>query len=342
MSFNNKNKSILPSISKESLDILPFGVYIINKKGIVEFLNTKMAKISGVKEVKKIEGQNVFEIPTYKKYGLIKYIKQGLSGKPFRVEGLKYISYVGKKESIRSYYGIPIKNKKGAVVKLLCIIEDITRKKRNEIIIKNALREKEVLLKEIHHRIKNNMQIIYSLLNLQSHNIKDKGALELIKESQNQIRSMLMIHEDLYQSDNLAKIDFNNYVNNFIINLFDVYRIDRTLIKKQINIKKIFLKINLAIPCALIINELVSNSLKYAFPNGRKGKIFIKLSKVNKIYYELVVGDNGVGLPKNINFKKKNSLGLNLVSTLIKQIYGKLEIKRNKGTRFIIKFPKNI
>ncbi len=216
------------------------------------------------------------------------------------------------------------------------------KKKRNEIIIKNALREKEVLLKEIHHRVKNNIQIICSLLSLQSRNIKDKKALELIKESQNQIRSMLMIHEDLYQSANLAKIDFSNYVNNLVINLFNAYRVDRTLIKKRIDIKKIFLKIDLAIPCTLIINELVSNSLKYAFPNKREGEIFIKLSKVDKIYYELVVSDNGVGLPKNINLRKKNSLGLNLVSTLIKQIYGKLEIKKSKGTKFIIKFPKNI
>lgn len=337
--MSNDEKFILPPLSREALDNLPFGVYIVNKQGIVEFFNKEMVNISGVKQAQEIEGQNVLKVPTYKKYGLDKYIKQGLKGEPFKIEGIKYVSYVGEKESIRSYWGIPIKNEQGKVVKLLCITEDITKQKRNEEQIKKDLKEKEVLVSEINHRVKNNMQIVYSLLNMQSLNIKDKKALELIEESKNQIKSMLLIHENLYQAGDLAEINFKDYINSLINNLFKVFWVDESRITKSIVVDNVTLSIKKAIPSALIINELVSNSLKYAFPDKRKGVIQIKLTGKDEKNIELIVKDNGVGLARLPDFKNLKTLGLELVNTLTKQLKGKLIINNKNGVETKIIFP---
>lgn len=330
------------SISKEALDKLPFGVYVINKDGIVKFFNKQMTKISGVKQAKEIEGQNVFKVPTYREYGLIEYIKKGLKGEPFKIEGIKYVSYIGKKESYRNYWGIPIKNKDGQVEKLLCLTEDATAKYRLERQIKEVLKEREALLREVNYRVKNNMQIVYSLLNLRSLNIRDKNALRLIEESKSQIKSMLLIHEMLYQSKSLVKINLKEYVNELVDNLFNVYWVDRAQITKKICIDNITLSLDKTIPCGLIINELVSNSLKYAFPNNKKGEISVKLTLKDESSYELVVSDNGIGLPKKRNIKIIETLGLELIDVLVKQIYGRLEIISKKGTYVKINFPVNI
>ncbi|OGF27218.1 hypothetical protein A2331_03545 [Candidatus Falkowbacteria bacterium RIFOXYB2_FULL_34_18] len=336
---NKKCSSVLPSISQEGLDNLPFGVYIIKKGGVVEFFNKEMAKISGVKNPKEVEGQNILEIPNYKKYGLDKYVKQGLEGKPFKLENIKYVSYIGKKRTYRSYYGIPIKNEKGDTIKLFCIVEDVTEKKENQKKIQDNLEEKEALLKELHHRVKNNMQIIYSLLNTQVSKIKDEEALEIIKESKNQIKSMLLIHESLYQSNNLAGINLKEYIEDLADNLFVAYGTDRDLVHYDIKINSAELNIEKAIPCALIINELISNCLKHAFPGKRKGNIEIKLSSVGR-GYELEICDDGIGLDCEPNLEDIKSIGLDLVSTLTKQLGGILDIISSGGTKIKISFPK--
>ncbi|MFH0891885.1 MAG: histidine kinase dimerization/phosphoacceptor domain -containing protein [Candidatus Falkowbacteria bacterium] len=337
------NIFILPAMSKEALNNLPFGAYIINKEGQVEFFNSEMVKISGVKEAGEIEGQNIREIPTYKEYGLLEYIEKGLSGESFRIEGIKYISFIGKKESFRSYYGIPVKNKDGETQKLLCIVEDITENRNNQERIKADLVEKEVLLKEIQHRVKNNMQVIYSLLNMQSRNIKDGSARKLIEESKGQIKSILLVHESLYQSPDIGRIDFGEYIKNLIINLFNLFLVDRNLVSYKIDVIKAELNISGAIPCALIINELVTNSLKYAFPDKRTGEINIGLKSADELNYELTVSDNGVGFDMT-SVNSANSLGMTLVNTLSQQIYGSIRVvsEKDKGTKCVIKFPKTI
>ena len=341
MEIKTKNQFILPEISKEVLDELPFGVYVINKDGKLEYVNKEMVKISGVKGEKDLEGQNILKIPTYKKYGLIEYIKRGLLGKPFKIEGIKYVSHVGKKESIRSYFGIPIKDSFGKVDKLLCIIEDVSAEKNLQAQIKERLKERDVLLKEINHRVKNNMQIIYSILNLQSLKIKDKNALNLLEESKGQIKSMLLVHERLYNFNDLSKIDFGEYIDELVEGLFNLYLIDKTRITKKIETENIYLNINKAIPCALIINELVSNSFKYAFPDNRKGEVAVSI-KMKEDNYELIISDDGVGISKKNNLEIINSLGFELVDSLIKQIYGHMEVGGAPGTKYIIKFPINV
>jgi len=204
--------------------------------------------------------------------------------------------------------------------------------------IKASLKEKEVLLREIHHRVKNNLQIISSLLNLQSRYIKGKQVLHVFKESQDRIKSMALIHEKLYQSKELARIDFAEYVRSLVADLFRSYKTDSDLITLKTNIDDVFLGINTAIPCGLIINELVSNSLKYAFPEDRQGEIRIDLHSEKEGKFTLIVSDSGVGFPKDLDFRNTESLGLQLACTLVDQLQGTIGLDRTGGTEFKIAF----
>lgn len=218
-------------------------------------------------------------------------------------------------------------------------IEMEKKRKKAEEQIRASLHEKEVLLQEVHHRVKNNMQIISSLLNLQSRHIKDEQALEIFKNSQNRVRSMALIHEKLYKTKDFARVDFNEYVRSLANHLFSSYGINKEAIKLNTNIKDVFLDINTAIPCGLIINELVSNSLKYGFPDGKKGEIKIAMLPLNKNKVELIVSDNGVGIPEEVDFRKTESLGLHLVTILAEgQLHGDIKLDREGGTSFHIGF----
>lgn len=206
-----------------------------------------------------------------------------------------------------------------------------------------SLTEKELLLNEVHHRVKNNLQLVSSLLNIQSSYISDPFALAKFKESQNRVNSMALIHEKLYTSKDFTKIDFGDYLNSITHYLSAVYNINPQLISVDIDINPDsgFLPLDTALPCGLIINELMSNSFKYAFPNGKKGKITCvmkqKKSK-NKIHYEIVFRDNGIGLPEKINFEKSKTLGMQLVTTLTDQIDGELKYDYKNGACFTISF----
>lgn len=216
---------------------------------------------------------------------------------------------------------------------------EIAERKRAEEQTKISLKEKELLLKEIHHRVKNNMQIVSSMLSIQEIQIKDKADLEIFRESRSRIRSMTLIHEKLYQSEDLAKIDFAEYTRSLAVDLFATYNTAHNTIKLQVNVENVYLDIITAIPCGLIINELVSNSLKYAFPDGQTGQITIDFRAQNNTYH-LIVGDNGIGFPKYLDFRKTESLGLQLVRLLAKKIDGTIEFERKKGTFFKITFKK--
>lgn len=223
-------------------------------------------------------------------------------------------------------------------VKVMGILRDATDRKHAEERIKTSLREKDVLIREIHHRVKNNMQIISSLLRLQGRSIGDPSMVEKFKESQNRIRTMALIHEKLYQTEDLSSINFGQYIRSLTVHLFHTYKINPNIIQMKTDVADVFLDISRAIPCGLIINELVSNSLKHAFPDNKKGKICIRLELYNKRKIKLVVSDNGVGLPKNINFREPQTLGLQLVSDLVNQIEGTVRLERARGTAFHISF----
>lgn len=206
----------------------------------------------------------------------------------------------------------------------------------------NSLKEKEMLLREIHHRVKNNMQVMSSLLRLQTRNVTDEKTLEMAKESQNRIKVMALIHEKLYRSKDFANVEFNDYIKDLVNDLFLSYKVSSSDIKLTMNIDTISLGIDTAIPCGLIINELVSNSLKYAFPKGKDGEIRISLQRIADVtsgMFELIVSDNGVGISPELDLKKTESLGLRLITNLAEnQLQGNVEINREQGTKFQIRF----
>ena len=198
--------------------------------------------------------------------------------------------------------------------------------------------EKEILLKEIHHRVKNNLAVICSLLYLQENNIKDETCKQVFKNSRNRIKSMALVHEKLYQYEDLTQINFAEYLKDLADNLFSVYGV-KDKIAFSTNLKDVRLPIDLAIPCGLIVNELISNSLRHAFPEGKDGKIHLTFSKENYDQITLTVSDNGVGFPANLDFRKAKSLGLKLVNIILDhQLKGTIELDKSKGTKFTISF----
>jgi PAS domain S-box-containing protein len=218
---------------------------------------------------------------------------------------------------------------------LICTGIDITERKKARIAVEKSLKEKELLVKEIHHRVKNNLQIVSSLLNLQGYYIKDPKALDLIKTSQERIRSMALVHEKLYRSRDLLKINFEEYAKDLVSNLFQSYR-KNINIRLKINISKLLLEINIAISLGLILNELVSNSLKHAF-NGRKdGEISVALLHEKRNTLELIVSDDGIGLPKDFDIFNSEGMGLELVESLVQQHNGSMDILRDGRTEFRI------
>jgi len=233
---------------------------------------------------------------------------------------------------------VPFLNAEGKPYQYVAIRSDVTERKRAEEQIKVSLKEKEVLLKEIHHRVKNNLQIISSLLNLQAGYIEDEKTLEIFKAGENRVASMAMIHEQLYLSEDLAWIDFAEYIENLAANLLNSYNVDSEAIALKINVDKVNLELDAAIPCGLIINELISNSLKYAFPAGKKGEICVELHQENNNQLTLTVSDNGIGFPKDLDFYNTASLGLQIVIALTNQLEGTIELTREKGTKFKIIF----
>ncbi len=218
------------------------------------------------------------------------------------------------------------------------VLRDITDRKNAEECLKASLKEKEVLLQEIHHRVKNNMQIISSLLNLQSQRVKNADAKEMLHESRDRIRAMALIHEKLYQSQNLAKVNLGQYIDSLTVHLYHIYAADSMDIRLDLRTNDVFLDINTAIPCGLIINELVSNALKHAFPDGHHGFIRLEVSTGCDGRRCLIVKDNGVGLPAGFDIHKPQTLGMQLVKDLAAQIGGSIRVDTRGGTCFTITF----
>ncbi len=223
---------------------------------------------------------------------------------------------------------------------VLGVYRNITERKKAEKQIKESLKEKEILLKEIHHRVKNNFQIITSLLNLQESKIKDKTVLAHFRDYENRIRAMALIHEKLYQSDDLARINFGEYINLMSRELYHTYSCDSDRIRLDISVDDVMLQINQAIPCGMILNELLTNSIKYAFPDNEKDDCIIKvILKKNEKEINLIVSDNGIGLPEEFDISETESLGLKLIYMSAKnQLNGSVILDRSAGTTMTISF----
>ncbi|MEG5020673.1 PAS domain S-box protein [Microcoleus sp. AT8-B5] len=215
---------------------------------------------------------------------------------------------------------------------------ELSDRKQAEANLKNSLREKEILLKEIHHRVKNNLCVVASLLELQSNTVADPQVSKMFEESQNRLYSMALIHEKLYRSTNLAQINFGEYLEDLVSNLFHSYNISNNRIQLQVLAEPISLNLETATPCGLIANELVSNTLKHAFPDGTTGTVSVECYQTGDREINLLVKDNGIGFPQNLDFRKTHSMGFQVVCTLTEQLEGTIEISREVGTSFHLKF----
>ncbi len=261
-----------------------------------------------------------------------------------------------KGRALPVYLSISLLQTRGLPNAWCLVVTDLTEQKKNEEMLANIETARK---KEIHHRIKNNLQVISSLLDLQAerfHNkgcIKDSEVIEAFRVSQDRVTSMALIHEELHEGGEIDTLNFSPYLERLVENLFHTYRLGDSSISLKMNLEEnIFFNMDIAVPLGLIVNELVSNSLKYAFSEVKKGEIQIKLSRQvtgnepnekdqfteKGSRYILIVSDNGIGIPENIDFENSNTLGLQLVSILVDQLDGEIELKKNNGTEFIIRF----
>ncbi len=278
-------------------------------------------------------------------------VKEALSGKPYDID-YRIISANGEERIVHAH-GEVIFNEENIPVRMRGTVQDITERKKAE----EALEKIQAAhIKEIHHRIKNNLQVISSLLSLEAERFSDAKMLESFRQSQDRVASMALIHEELYKGNELDTLDFAAYLQKLTADLFGSYNLSDN-ISLKLDLEQIYLGMDTAIPLGIIVNELVSNSLKHAFPAGKSGEIYINLCKKesfaanydipgpcpscmekNGFHYVLIVADNGKGIPEKIEFKNADSLGLQLVNILVEQVDGCMELKRNNGTEFTIWF----
>ncbi|MEI6457219.1 MAG: histidine kinase dimerization/phosphoacceptor domain -containing protein [bacterium] len=213
-----------------------------------------------------------------------------------------------------------------------------SERQRAEEKIKASLLEKETMLKEIHHRVKNNLQVISSLLGLQSSYVQGEQSRKIFQESQDRVSTMAKIHTMLYQSEDMSRVDFGSFIRDLAGRLQQSYGIAGSPIEVHVDVADVSLTIETSIPCGLILNELVSNALKHAFPEGRGGEVNISMTRARD-QFTLTVQDNGIGFPEAMDFHNTKSLGLELVNLLVGQINGTIDLQVKGGTTFTITFP---
>ncbi|RXA21871.1 PAS domain S-box protein [Methanosarcina sp. MSH10X1] len=279
-------------------------------------------------------------------------VMEALSGKAYSID--YRIILANGEERIIHEQGKVIFDEKNIPVRMFGTAQDVTERKRTEETLEKI---EETRIKEIHHRIKNNLQVISSLLSLEAEKFTDSKILETFKESQNRIASMALIHEELYKGDKIDTLEFGDYLRKLTADLFLSYNLRNENINLSLDFEQVYLGLDTAIPLGIIVNELVSNSLKHAFPDGNKWEISISLKKIKELttnkedsredcecsrerdfQYTLTIADNGRGIPEGIDFRNTDSLGLQLVNILVEQIEGCIELGRNQGTEFCIWF----
>ncbi len=322
------------------IDTEPDCVKLLSRDGKLMRMNPAGLEMVEADSFEQVKGRPVYPliVAEYRE-AFQSLTEKTFEGKP----GTAEFEMVGLKggRSWLATHAVPVRNEKGEIIASLGITRNITERKRAEGLIRASLREKEILLKEIHHRVKNNLQIVASMLELQAGQIQDKEVRILFDESQRRIETMSLIHEKLYRARDLSRIDFKEYVEELAANLTALTGHRAEQIELETLIEGVFLDINSGIPCGLIINELVFNSLRHAFPDGRKGRLTIHMHEDDDGSITLSVRDNGIGLPEDLDFRNAPSLGLQLVISLVTQLSGIIEHDGSNGTAFKINFRRN-
>jgi PAS domain S-box-containing protein len=345
-SLSGRGAGEMPRTSFDAfLEAAPDAVVVVGREGRIAIVNTLTEKMFGYRREEML-GQSIEMLVPERFRHMHERDRSGYERNPrTRPMGAGQELWGRRKDGTEFPVEIslsPLETEQGRLV--TSIIRDTTERRVTEERIKASLREKEVLLKEIHHRVKNNLQVTSSLLKLQSMYIQDPAARELFAESQNRIRSMALVHEKLYQSSDLSQVNFSDYVESLAALLFRSYGVDPERITLRLETEKAFLSIETAVPCGLIINELLSNCLKHAFPAKRAGQVRIRIASLDHGQRLLLaVADNGAGLPSGIDIENGGTLGLQLVRTLSRQINGQMEVSTGEWTEFRVLFtpPKN-
>jgi len=316
------------------IESLQEGIWMIDKEGITTFVNASMARMLGY-SAEEMLGKHVFSFMDERGKKIAEEkIELRKKGKKEQ-QDFEFIHKDGR----RIYTAIAISavfDEAGNYAGALAGIMDISDRKRAEEEVVRSLKEKEVLLREIHHRVKNNMQVICSLLNLQAVPVEDENIRSMFEESRNRVAAMAKVHEQLYRSPDLAHIDFKEYLQSLASGISNAYQ--KPNINLLVGVDSISLDINTAVPCGLIVNELVSNCFKHAFPGTKKGTIKLEIANKPDKKMLLAVEDDGVGFPAGLDFENPKTFGLKMVNILARQIRGTIKVLKPKGTRFEIIF----
>ncbi|OPY77875.1 MAG: putative sensor histidine kinase pdtaS [Syntrophorhabdus sp. PtaU1.Bin058] len=328
-----RSEAYFRSLIENSSDVIT----ILNEDGSIRYISPSVERVAGIKPADMI-GRNVFEYVHPDDASVAK----GIFNRAVQTPGVTLSAEfrLWHNDSSWHIYETATQNllDNEAVKGIVANSHDITARRQAEEKIQASLREKEILLKEIHHRVKNNLQVVSSLLNLQSGFLKDGESLDIFKESQSRVNTIALVHTKLYQSENLSEIDSAGFIEDLAGSLLQALGKGTEAVKIQTDIHDVYLNVDQAIPCGLIVNELITNTLKHAFPGGREGKITITMRSDGE---RIVVRfqDNGVGFPPAFDFRNTQSLGLQLVNILVAQLRGTIELVADGGAAFIITFP---
>ena len=316
-------------------------VSISDKDGIIKHVNENTCRISKYSEEELI-GQNhrIFNSGYHSKEFFGELWGSVMKGNVWRGE-------IKNKAKDGTFFWVdttvvPFLDENKKPYQFVAIKFDITARVESENIITSALREKEVLLRELYHRTKNNMQVISSMLNLKAATLHDAKMIEILEDMGNRIKTMAMVHQKLYQSQNLSSVDLKEYINDISALLISSYSSDSEKVKLRLDLESIFVSIDTAIPCGLIVNEIITNSLKHAFPGDRTGEILVKLSRTEDGMIEMVISDNGVGIPEEYDIEAGDTLGIQVFKSIAQdQMNGDIQFDTTNGVKFRIKFSEN-
>jgi PAS domain S-box-containing protein len=312
---------------------------VVHDEKIVLSANPASAKLIGAPSAEALMGQSIW---THLHPDSFEKTRDGINKLAENRDAVQFsdLSFVTSDGCVVDVEVVSVPTRYKGTPAILAVGRDVTESRRSDEQLKRSLVEKEVLLREIHHRVKNNLQVISSLMRLQARYAGGKSLDEIFSETQERLLSMALIHEKLYNAENMAKIDFQAYVHTLVQHVFHAAGATDSRIALRKNTEKVCLGLESAIPCGLIVNELVSNAIKHGFPDGRSGWIGLSLSQ-NDQGVEIAVADNGVGLPEDTDYSEPRTLGLRLVQTLVRQIEGELDVTVSEGTEFRIRFQIN-
>lgn len=329
-----------PQSLSDFLEVAPDAMVLVDPAGTIVDSNSQAEKLFGFVREEMIGHKVEMLLPTRFREQHERYRSRYGAAPTVRAMGAGLELYGVRKNGTEFPVEIslgPLQTERGLIV--VSAIRDITDRKEIEAQLRISISEKEILLKEVHHRVKNNLQVISSLLNFQADSLTDEKARRMFQDTRSRIKSIALIHERLYQSEDLTHIDFADYVRGLMDDLFESYGVARDRVTLQVAVDSVTLDVDTLVNCGFIVSELVSNALKYAFPNERRGRISISMRSESPGRNVLRVADDGVGLPATSSNSKTSSLGLKLVRGLAKEIGGELDVQSDGGATFTIKFP---